>query len=464
MPTNATSPRTVSVVIPAHHRKVELRRTLRSLTVQSLPQDRFEVIVVDDGSPEGMHRESVAALEKFASSRYLRHDTAKGVSAARNAGAAHATGDLLVFLDVDCMAHPDCLQAHLDAQQGEPIAACGYVYGRELTPAIWDLRLGTDWDLDDPAGTFARAADTPAFADPLGLVLNPPLPTDWAFFWTHNVSIPRRVFEACGGFLEDFEIKGVEDLEIGLRLQRDDVPTIFLDAARALHQPHSRGRHDDLQRDRRNDLLLLRRHPDPDVEAVCSFDIVNARDLVPQLESFANRLDRSAIDVAGITALPATLAEARAANRVLLLGAADGWPADLDTPDRVVSPLEKPGEPDRLPFLGTRLPFDHGHFDIAIVTDYWRLLPERTLCRILEELLRCSTTVFVLADVASAPAAEPDPVLSAALDRHDRPFWEFTVALRRELHQFELTEREAAPTGARAYLVTAVDWPTTRLP
>ncbi|MFI5777524.1 glycosyltransferase family 2 protein [Nocardia sp. NPDC051570] len=455
---DVVGPRSVSVIIPVHGRQVELLRTLRSLTVQSLPSDRFEVIVVDDGSPAGMHLKAEAALGEFAASRFLRHDTAKGVSAARNTGAVHATGDLLVFLDVDCMAHPDCLRAHLDAQQADPIAACGYVYGRELTPPIWDARLGSDWDLDDPVGAFNRAAETPVFADPLEQLLDQPRRTDWAFFWTHNVSIPRSVFERCGGFLEEFEIKGVEDLEIGLRLQRDGVPTVFLAAAKAMHQPHTRNRHDDLQRDRRNDLLLLRRHPFPDVEAVCSFDIVNARDLVPELESFGERLDPKAVDLAGIGALPGVIDDLRAAQRVLVLGTAEGWPTDQPAPESAVSPLAG------LRLFGTRLPFEAGHFDAAVITDYWRLLPERTLCRILEELLRCSTRVFLLSDVSARPAAEPDQSLAAALDRHDRPFWEFTVKLRRELHQFRLSLREKAATGARAYEVTAIDWPTTRLP
>jgi GT2 family glycosyltransferase len=454
------APHTVSVVIPAHHRRRELRRTLRSLSVQSLAPDRFEVIVVDDGSPEGMHDESAEALRGFPGSTFLRNPVASGVSAARNAGAARATGDLLVFLDVDCLAHPDCLQAHLDAQQSGPIAACGYVHGRELTPSIWDLRLGSDWNLDDTRATFARAAAEPALADPLEHELDPPLPTDWAFFWTHNVGIPRQVYEDCGGFLEDFEIKGVEDLEIGLRLQRRGVPTIFLAAAKALHQPHDRTRHDDLQRDRRNDLLLLRRHPHPDVEAVCSFDIVNARSVVPALAEFAQRLHPAAVDLARVEELPKLLVELGGAERLLVLGSAGGWPDALPAPDCVVSPL--PGSD--LPFLGTRLPFEKGRFDAAVVTDYWRQLPERTLCRILEELLRCSTRVFLLADVSAEPAAEPDRELAAVLDRFDRPFWEFTVSLHRELHQFALTQLDRSRIGARAYEVTPNAWPDTRLP
>jgi GT2 family glycosyltransferase len=455
-----TPPRTVSVVIPAHHRQHELRRTLRSLSVQSLAPDRFEVIVVDDGSPEGMHDASAEALRAFPAGTLLRHPVAKGVSAARNAGAARATGDLLVFLDVDCLAHPDCLQAHLDAQQGDPIAACGYVHGRELTPSIWDLRLGSDWDLDDARATFVRAAALPALADPLEHELDPPLPTDWAFFWTHNVSMLRSVYEECGGFLEDFEIKGVEDLEIGLRLQRRGVPTIFVAAAKALHQPHDRTRHEDLQRDRRNDLLLLRCHPEPDVEAVCSFDIVNARSVVPALAGFARRLRPAAIDLAGVAELPKLLVELAAADRVLVLGSTGGWPGELSEPETVVSPL--PASDLRL--LGTRLPFEPGRFDAAVVTDYWRQLPERTLCRILEELLRCSTRVFLLSDVSAEPATEPDRELGAVLARFDRPFWEFTVSLHRELHQFELTLLDRTRTGARAYEVTTKAWPDTRLP
>ncbi|MEV0693859.1 hypothetical protein AB0I73_28025, partial [Streptomyces sp. NPDC050388] len=71
--------------------------------------------------------------------------------------------------------------------------------------------------MEEPEETFRRAHEEPRLHDPLVELLHKPSDNDWAFFWTHNVSVPRSSFEEIGGFCEDFELKGVEDMEIGLR-------------------------------------------------------------------------------------------------------------------------------------------------------------------------------------------------------------------------------------------------------
>lgn len=451
----------VSVIIPAHERPAELRSTLISLTRQTLSPDRFEIVVVDDASREDVFARSGDVLARMPHVTTYRNAVGLGAAGARNVGARASTGRILVFLDVDCLAHAELLEQHLAAQSERPLAICGYTHGRELTPGAWSLLLGEPWDMERTEDTFERAAKTPVLHDPLTELLSEPEPGDWAFFWTHNVSVRRETFEAVGGFSEEFAIKGCEDLELGLRLDQAGAPTVFLPKARALHQPHDRDRHGDLLRDRRHDLKLLMRHPRPDVEAVCSFDIVNARRLGAELTGFADRLHSASADCAWLTALPRMTRDLRTAGRVLLLGSADGWPADVPPPEVTVLPSARRDQ-GHLPLLGTRLPFEQGHFDLALITDYWRLLPERTRCRVIEEALRCSRRVIVLSDVATAPATGPDPALAGALDTYDHPFWEFAVGVAREVHQFDLEEfdrQERRGGHGRALTVRRLDWP-----
>ena len=87
----------VSVVIPTHNRAALVVRAIRS--VQRQTYQHLEIIVVDDGSTDNT-REVVEEL-KDRRIRYVRHDTNRGASAARNSGIHSATGDFIAFLDSD---------------------------------------------------------------------------------------------------------------------------------------------------------------------------------------------------------------------------------------------------------------------------------------------------------------------------------------------------------------------------
>jgi glycosyltransferase involved in cell wall biosynthesis len=110
-PGASTGPPVVSVVVPTHDRRRLLAQTLRSILWQR--EVDFEVIVVDDGSSDGT-AEAVAELGE-ARVRLLRHETPRGVAAARNRGIAEATGAWLAFCDDDDLWAPDKLARQLQA-------------------------------------------------------------------------------------------------------------------------------------------------------------------------------------------------------------------------------------------------------------------------------------------------------------------------------------------------------------
>ncbi|MBD0693622.1 glycosyltransferase [Streptomyces sp. CBMA123] len=474
----------ITVVIPAHNRTRALQHCLASLRRQTLDPGAFEIVVVDDGSDEPVG-ETVAQFADGDRIRLLRHERARGAGVARNTGAAAARGGLLVLLDADCLCHPDLLRAHLDAQAGGPVAVCGYGAGRELTPEAWRLKLGADWDFSDPDAVFARLARTPSLHDPLTELLARPRPADWAFFWTLNAAVPKSFFDLVGGFDTRFEVKGIEDIELGYRLARAGLPTVFAPAAITLHQPHERDRNREVVRDRRNEHILVRDYPSLDVEAVCSYDIAHSRDLIPALERFSDGLDAATADCGRLAALDRlTRRITDADGPVLLVGAPQGWPAGLPAPDTVCYPADLPDGPGHhLPLLGTRLPGAGKHYALGVITDYWRHFPDGTFSRVLAEMDRVCREVFVLSGVSTAPVPVPDPELSEALAAYDRPYWEFTTPLRRELHQFDLTEfdptefdpseldpsefdpteDEAGTSGPAAFRCAPISWPMTEL-
>ena len=91
----------VSVIVPHLNQPDELRRCLSSLQGQSLSNDRFETIVVDNGSKIL----PTSICQAFQGIR-LEQEATPGPGPARNKGAHFARGQIFAFLDADCVA--DC--------------------------------------------------------------------------------------------------------------------------------------------------------------------------------------------------------------------------------------------------------------------------------------------------------------------------------------------------------------------
>lgn len=103
----------ISVIIPHLNQPEELRRCLESLQVQSYPADRFETIVVDNGSSEL----PVAVTDGFDRVRLISEGE-PGPGPARNCGVAASSGEILAFIDADCIADSRWLEALAKALTG----------------------------------------------------------------------------------------------------------------------------------------------------------------------------------------------------------------------------------------------------------------------------------------------------------------------------------------------------------
>ncbi len=107
-----------SVVIRSKDEADRLRLTLASLAAQTV---RPQVVVVNDGSSD--HTSQVVADAAAAADVLeVRHARPEGRSAASNAGASRASGDIVIFLDGDTLAAPDFVAAHLERHRQRPNA------------------------------------------------------------------------------------------------------------------------------------------------------------------------------------------------------------------------------------------------------------------------------------------------------------------------------------------------------
>src|SRR5690348_13147078 len=106
----------VSVIIPTHNRSDFLRNAITSVLNQTY-QD-FEIIVVDDGSTDNTSE----VVANFSDERitFIRHDTNKGGSAARNTGILASKCDYIAFLDDDDEWLPDKLRKQMEILVASP--------------------------------------------------------------------------------------------------------------------------------------------------------------------------------------------------------------------------------------------------------------------------------------------------------------------------------------------------------
>jgi glycosyltransferase involved in cell wall biosynthesis len=119
MPSTPAEDTLVSVVIPAYNVGNLIAQTLDSVFAQRYRN--FEVVVVNDGSPDTPALE--AALAPFRDRiTYVEQENA-GPSAARNAGIEHSRGDLIAFLDGDDIWLPECLTEQVAQATADPDVA-----------------------------------------------------------------------------------------------------------------------------------------------------------------------------------------------------------------------------------------------------------------------------------------------------------------------------------------------------
>jgi len=185
---------------------------LAALRTQTLPASAYEVFVVDDGSAVPVRVVSGQDEPKCTVVRL----TGLERSAARNAGARVARGEVLVFVDDDISVSPGFLEAHAAAQTEWPAA---------LAVGAIELSGGTP---GRPFSSFRRALESQGVPSKRGV-------THARNFCTAgNMSMARRQFLQLGGF--DEALISAEDQDLALRHSEAAGTIVFLPEAVGIHR------------------------------------------------------------------------------------------------------------------------------------------------------------------------------------------------------------------------------------
>lgn len=103
----------LSVILPVYNVEAYLEKCIRSLEEQDIPRNAYEIIVVNDGSPDSSRAVVLRLMQEFSNIVFIDQEN-KGVSLARNAGIDKAQGDYLLFIDPDDYVSPNSFARVLD--------------------------------------------------------------------------------------------------------------------------------------------------------------------------------------------------------------------------------------------------------------------------------------------------------------------------------------------------------------
>src|SRR4051794_37486096 len=227
----------IAVVVPSHDRPLRLRWLLNALAEQTLPRDRWELVIGHDS--QGPETEELLRTHELTTAGVLRHVTLPAGTAPpgrnRNAAWRLARAPIIAFTDDDCRPPRDWLENALAAARRHP----GAIVQGATMPDPEEGVIGVH-------APYVRLQS-----------IWPPRP--WA--QACNIVYPREVLERCGGFPEDMYVgedtalaEGAREVGVEYVGATDVVTRHAIDETTLLGMVRGAWRWQELP-------LLIRRHP-----------------------------------------------------------------------------------------------------------------------------------------------------------------------------------------------------------
>ena len=196
----------VSVVIPVYNGAGTIPSVMEAVYNSTFKD--FEVVIVHDCSSDNTC-EVLGELQEHYPFRLIEFPENRGVSKARNTGAREARGEIVFFIDADCIVQPDTLgRCVAELRRGKSVCAGG-AYTRDA----WDQDFFSNFQ-----SLYIHHVETKTERPD--------------YIATHCMAIWKKTFAEFGGFKEDYFIghaASVEDVELSHRL---------LAAGRQISRPH----------------------------------------------------------------------------------------------------------------------------------------------------------------------------------------------------------------------------------
>ena len=204
----------VSIITPIYNCSFNIVDLISALQSQDNEQ-RIEIIIVDNNSTDDS-LEIAKRFTYFSNITVANQDKIQSVAATRNKGIEIATGEILAFIDGDCIPESDWLQKGIQFMQDNNVDRVG---GRiNIRPLTYDSSI---YSLIEALFCY----DQESVINGVGACITP------------NLFVKRDVFKKVGTFNETFPEASVEDMEFGMRATRLGVTLAYADKVIVWHPP-----------------------------------------------------------------------------------------------------------------------------------------------------------------------------------------------------------------------------------
>lgn len=261
-----------SLIIPSYNVCERLYYNLLSLNYQDCGFEKFEVIVIDNGSIDNTCGMLLNIDVKY-KLEVIHLDKNMGRAFARNTGIKKSKGEILIFHDSDMIAFNDYVRKHLLYQKDKAKVVCGSNCDRIYTHYYKDIKINFDNNYKNPLyklkygnngeklkdkhilitkneiinGNYKKYIfkldDKTKEFDEIAYMYGENLKNynfPWRFFVTNNCSARKDDILEIGCFDERFIGWGCEDLDLGYRMYLKGRPFVVKRDIRSVHQEHPR--------------------------------------------------------------------------------------------------------------------------------------------------------------------------------------------------------------------------------
>lgn len=262
-----------SIIIPSYNNKLQLINTLKKLTEQNYEEERFEIIIIDDGSTDGTFN----SLKNFINSHKKNNFTALHfprikprnpgdasfrAGIARNLGVKHASGTYLAFLDGDILVPPNYLtQLKREHERADLVQLKRYHLKKNISLEKFSFN-------HNKLKPFIFIEDK-KYWEPFYEKGFEGMFCPWKYTCTYGLSLLKSEFLKQGRFGKTFLYYGFEDTDLGYRLFKSGKKLLLSDI-KCYHQFVSGTRQEDRKNPSLRNRLLAKtakiffyRHLDP---------------------------------------------------------------------------------------------------------------------------------------------------------------------------------------------------------
>jgi glycosyltransferase involved in cell wall biosynthesis len=200
----------ISIIIPMFNSEKNILNTLEGLKNQTIRD--FEVIIVDDGSTDLSFTLVDTYISRKGYTARLLQEKNAGPAKARNLGAAHASGEIILFLDSDCITPDNWIEEMIRPLGGNVVGSnCGY----KVLNAQYLIARYIDYEI-----AYRHKKLKNKKINTVG---------------TYSACILKQVFEEIGGFDTTYKSASGEDFDLAFAISKLNYEIVFTDRTFVYH-------------------------------------------------------------------------------------------------------------------------------------------------------------------------------------------------------------------------------------